>query len=146
MSHTKQASKRKRSRKAVPALSAAGLALSLAGGASAAVGVPTTDTPARQTETSQQIALAEEEVCDVSLGTYYVFDKEHGEAARPRVRFAMAAGGCGCSGCSGCGGCWTGTYYENSVFGNGAAPPHHPGKPAQKSARSPKHKKAAKNP
>ena len=135
MPHAKQVSKRKRSRKTVPALGAAGLALSLANGASAAIGAPAADMPTPQTTVSQEITLAEEEISDVSLATFYVFDKEHAGTHRPGLRLAMAHAGCGgCAGCSSCG-CWTGTYYDGSVFGNDANPPHHPVKPAHKSAR-----------
>ena len=144
MSHAKQTSKRKRSRKTVPALGAAGLALSLASGASAATGGPLADPPAARAAVNQSVALAEEEISDVSLGTFYVSDKEHG--GKPRVRLAMGGSGCGCSGCTGCGGCWTGTYYDNSVFGNDANPPRHPVKPARKSAHVAKAKHALKNP
>jgi hypothetical protein len=144
MPHAKQVSKRKRSRKTVPALGAAGLALSLASGASAAIGAPAADTTAPQSAVSQAITLAEEEISDVSLATFYVFDKEHTGTRRPGLRLAMA-GGAGCAGCGGCG-CWTGTYYDSSVFGNEANPPHHPVKPAHKYAHPVKHKRVVKNP
>ncbi len=144
MSHAKRTSKRKRSRKAVPALGAAGLALSLASGASAAIGGPAADAPAAQTTVSHEIILAEEEIRDVSLATFYVFDNEHAGTRRLSVRLAMAGGG-GCAGCSGSG-CWTGTYYDGSVIGNEANPPHHPVKPAHKYARPVKHKRVVKNP
>jgi hypothetical protein len=46
--------------------------------------------------------LSDEEVSDVSLATFYVFEAEN-PAALPRGRRAVA-GGCGCSvGCGGCG-------------------------------------------
>ena len=49
------------------------------------------------------IDLSDEEISDVSLATFYVFDAEN-PAALPRGQRAVA-GGCGC-GCSvGCGGC-----------------------------------------
>ena len=64
MSHAKQSSDRKRLKKAAPVLgAAAGLSLSLASGS------PAGPAPHR-------IILAEEEVSDVSLATFYVFDKE----------------------------------------------------------------------
>jgi hypothetical protein len=70
MSHTKEASKRKRRRKAVPVLGAAGV-LSLAGGAaSAATTAPTADMPSRDTA-QRHVFLGEEEVADVSLATFY---------------------------------------------------------------------------
>jgi hypothetical protein len=102
MLHTKQASKRKRRSKAVPVLGAAGL-LSLAGGASTQAAGPAADIPARHVEPSHQLTLSEEEVSDVSLATFYVFDKENAAAASPGVQ--LVRGGCGgCGGCRGCGG------------------------------------------
>ncbi len=141
----KQASKRRRRRKAIPVLGAAGLSLSLAGGAAAAIGASPTDMATRQADVSQRIALAEEEITDVSLATFYVFDKEQTGTPRPGLRLAMGASGCGCGAC---GGCWTGTYYEGSVFGGqgGAKPPHHPAKPARKDAHVNKRTPAPKNP
>jgi len=95
MSHAKQAStKLKRSINAVPVLSAAGLSLSLASGAFAAMGRPAADMP-----TSHEITLCEEEISDVSLATFYVFDNEKAGTFRRRIK--LAAGGCG--GCGGCG-------------------------------------------
>jgi hypothetical protein len=147
MSQAKQTSKRKRSRKAIPILGAAGLSLSLAGGAAAAASAPVGDTATRQAGISQKITLAEEEITDVSLATFYVFDREHAGTPRPGVRMAMAACG-GCAGCGSCGGCWTGTYYEGSVFGgnSGAKVLHHPAKPARKEKYAHKGKPAPKNP
>ena len=75
MSHAKQASTRKRRSKTVPILGAAGL-LSLASGASAQ-GVGPVGTMPTHTDASHEIALSEEEVSDVSLATFYVFDKEN---------------------------------------------------------------------
>ena len=75
MLHAKQASKRKRRSKAVPVLGAAGL-LSLAGGVSTQAAGPAADIPARHVQPSHEITLSEVEVSDVSLATFYVFDKE----------------------------------------------------------------------
>ena len=72
MSH-KQASKRTGRTKAVTALGAAGL-LSLAGGASAAIVGPAE--PTEDTASRHVITLSEEEISDVSLATFYVFDNE----------------------------------------------------------------------
>jgi hypothetical protein len=49
--------------------------------------------------------LSEEEISDVSLGTFYVFDKEN--AGKSGEQYAQrGCGGCrGCRGCRGCGGC-----------------------------------------
>jgi hypothetical protein len=102
MPRVKQASKKKRVTKAVPALGAAGLTFSLMGGASAAV-VPANDeslTP--NYSPNHQLTLGEEEIADVSLATFYVFDKELAAAAKDGVQMAR---GCGCRGCGGCRGC-----------------------------------------
>jgi hypothetical protein len=132
MSRVKQALNRKRSSKAVPILGAAGLSLTLAGGASAATAAPVTAMPAQSSAAGHEITLREEEVADVSLATFYVFDKENAGPFRPGVRLAMAAGCGGCAGCSGCG-CWTGSYYTSSVFGHdGYPPPPAPLRPAHR--------------
>ena len=129
MSHAKQVSRRNRRSKALPLLGAAGLSLSLASGASATTGGPAADPLTRNTGVSHEITLSEEEISDVSLATFCVFDKENAGAFRPGVRLAMGAGGC--AGCGGCG-CWTGTYYTSPVFGNDAYPPPRPDRPAHR--------------
>jgi hypothetical protein len=147
MSRVKQASKRIRSSKAipvtaisvkaVPVLGAAGLSLALAGGASAATEAPAAAVPAQSSAAGHEITLREEEVADVSLATFYVFDKENAGPFRPGIRLAMGVGGCGgCAGCSGCG-CWTGTYYTSPAFGDDAYPP--PGRPFHRYAHAPRH-------
>jgi hypothetical protein len=83
MSHAKQVSKRRSRAKAVTVLGVAGT-LSLAAGASAVS--PTVDTPTENTA----ITLGEEEISDVSLATFYVFDNENAGAHRPGVQFAKA--------------------------------------------------------
>src|SRR5262249_17673390 len=96
-----------------------GVSLSLAGGASAATAVPAAEVPSWDTS-PPQITLSEEEIADVSLGTFYVFDKENAGTPRLGGRVARGCGpfggwrcgrgcgcrcgGCGCGGC-GCGGC-----------------------------------------
>jgi hypothetical protein len=102
MPRVKQASKRKRVTKTVPVLGAAGLTFSLAGGASAAV-APTTDMPRTPNiAPGHEFSLSEEEISDVSLATFYVFDKENTGSLRG---FVQEARGCGCRGCGGCRGC-----------------------------------------
>src|SRR6266403_988211 len=102
MPRAKQASKRKRVTKAVPVLGAAGLTFSLVGGASAAV-TPTTDAPRTPNiAPGHEFSLTEEEISDVSLATFYVFDKENTGSLRG---FVQEARGCGCRGCGGCRGC-----------------------------------------
>ncbi len=91
MPRVKQTSKKKRVTKAaVPALGAAGLTFSLVGGASAAA-VPTADV--QQTPNlapTQALTLGEEEIADVSLATFYVFDKENTAQAQGGVQVAWA--------------------------------------------------------
>jgi len=118
MPRVKQASKQKRVTKAVPALGAAGLTFSLVGGASAAVAPANEESQTSNYSPSHQITLGEEEIADVSLATFYVFDKEGADAARNGVQVAWGCrcGGCrgcrcgaGCRGCRcGCGGCGVG--------------------------------------
>jgi len=118
MAHKKQTSKRWRRSKALPVLGIAGASLSLAGAAAASTGGPAADLPSENTTPRQQIFLGEEELSDVSLATFYVFDKEN--AAKPQLGERVAQWRCGCGrcgcgrcgcgwrgcvGCAGCGGC-----------------------------------------
>ena len=123
MSQPKQASKQKRRACAVPLLGAAGLSLSLASGASAATEVPVTDAPTQDTGVSHEIFLGEEEISDVSLATFYVFDKENPQTSWPRVQLAHGCGGggggCGCGG-GGHGGCGCGGGHGGCGCSGGA--------------------------
>src|SRR6202047_5013907 len=110
MAKTKQTAKRSRVKKALPVLGLAGVSFSLVGGASGSAA--TADTPSPNTSPRQEVFLGEEELSDVSLATFYVFDKEN--AAKPQAGQQLAwwrCGGCGrcggCAGCAwrGCGGC-----------------------------------------
>ena len=87
MSHRKQPSKRK----LAPTLGAAGLSLSLAGGVSAAGATPTADVQTQNTKVSHEITLYEEEISDVSLGTFYAFGNENIRKSRGGVRLQPAA-------------------------------------------------------
>jgi hypothetical protein len=115
MPKAREASKKKRVAKAVPALGAAGLTFSMIGGASAAA-VPTQDAPKNPLlATGVEVTLGIEEISDVSLATFYVFDKENAGSVRGMVQEARGCGRCGgcrgcrgcrsCRGCAGCGGC-----------------------------------------
>jgi hypothetical protein len=107
MSRVKQASKQNSTTKAaaLKVLGAAGLSFSLVGSASASTmptaGIPQSD----NTSPNQRFVLSEEEMIDVSLATFYVFDRENVGSG---VREARGCGGCGrgggCGGCRGCGG------------------------------------------
>jgi hypothetical protein len=93
--------KRKRVPKAVPALGAAGLTFSLVAGASASV-APINDVPQIPNYSPRhEITLSDEEIADVSLATFYVFDKENAAAAQGSFQLARG-GGCGHGG-GGCG-------------------------------------------
>src|SRR6516164_924049 len=113
MFRVKHASKRKRLTKAaaVTALGAAGLGLSLVGSASAST-LPAADIPQSDNNWSEhRFVLGEEEMADVSLATFHLFDKEHGTAGFQQTAWGCRCGGCGCGGCGGCGrcragGCW----------------------------------------
>ena len=120
MRRTKQASKRTSRKEVVPVLGAVGVSLSLTGSASAATAGPVPDVPSADATSSHGIILTEEEVADVSLGTFFVFDKENSGPSRFGEQYARGCGcrcggcrGCGrgcraCRGCAGCGGCGCG--------------------------------------
>jgi hypothetical protein len=105
MSHAKRASKRRSRAKAVTVLGVAAT-LSLAAGASGAAVGPVGDTPAENT--APVITLGEEEISDVSLSTFYVFDNENAGARRPGLQLTQRTRSRprqGCGGCAGdCGG------------------------------------------
>lgn len=142
MWHTKQASPRRRRNKAAPILGAAGLSLSLASGAAAATGAVPAAAPTHKTLTGHQVTMADEEISDVSLATFYVFDKE--DAAPPRRGMRLAIGGCGACGCGcgcySCGACWGGNYYTGPVFGEPSYPP-----PPAYRPRTHRHRQTSKN-
>jgi hypothetical protein len=133
MSHPKQPSKRK----LAPALGVAGLSLSLAGGVSAASAAPTADIQTLNTKVSHEITLYEEEISDVSLGTFYVFDKEKVGTFRG-LKLAQGMGcrggmgaGCGGGGGNGCASCAVSTYSGAAPFSNYVSRPRY-SKPARK--------------
>jgi len=107
MPRVKQASKQKRKTKAaMKVLGVAGLSFSMVGSTSASTmptaGIPKSD----NTSPNQRFVLSEEEMSDVSLATFYVFDRENVGGG---VQLARGCGGCGhgggCGGCRGGGGC-----------------------------------------
>ena len=122
MARARTNSKRNTRKKVVPALGVAGLSLGMAGGASASAAGSAVDVPVKNTATHHELFLGEEEISDVSLSTFYVFDKEN--TSTSLVGFEKVAWGCrcgcrgcrcgfracrcgwrGCDGCGGCGGC-----------------------------------------
>src|SRR6476620_10393228 len=97
MSGDKRISNKRASRKgAVAALGVAG-ALSLSGACSASAST----SPTGGAQQSTRVLLAEEEISDVSLSTFYVFDREN--SLRGGVQFA-AGKGCAAGPGHGCGG------------------------------------------
>ena len=88
MAQAKQASKRKRVNTSLPVLGAAGVSLAVAGGASATA--PTANV--QDTGSRTVITLSEEEIADVNLATFYVFDKE--DARIPQAGVQLAWRGC----------------------------------------------------
>ena len=92
MARAKQASKRKRPMKVLP-WGAAGLSLAMAGGASAAV-APTTK--GQHSAPPPVITLGEEELSDVSLSKFFVYDRETTASNKLGLQYAQRCGGrCG---------------------------------------------------
>jgi hypothetical protein len=108
MPRVKQASKHARTTKAaaVTALGTAGLGLSLGGSASANT-IPTADFPqSHNIPPDQRFVLGEEEMADVSLATFHLFDKEIDRSDMQQLAVVVVRRGCGgCRGCRGCRGC-----------------------------------------
>ena len=118
MPRVKQASKQKRTTKAaaVTVLGATGLGFSLLGSASAST-MPAADiAQSDNIPPNQRFVLSEEEMADVSLATFHLFDNEvvgRGVQLAQRGCRGCAARGCrgcaarGCRGCAvrGCRGC-----------------------------------------
>ena len=99
----KRSSKRKPRSKALPALGFAGVSLSMASGACASTDEASASTP--PPSQGNELFLGEEELSDVSLATFYVFDKENTGAPPPAQKLRLArCGGCGGGGGCGCGG------------------------------------------
>ena len=100
MAQAKQASKRKRVNTSLPVLGAAGVSLAVAGGASATAPTATV----QDTGSRTVITLSEEEIADVNLATFYVFDKEDARIPQAGVQLAWR----GCRGCRACRACRVG--------------------------------------
>ena len=100
MPRVKQASKQKRTTKAaaVTVLGATGLGVSASASTMPAADIAQSD----NTPPNQRFVLSEEEMADVSLATFHLFDKENVGSG---VQLARACGGCrGCAAraCRGC--------------------------------------------
>jgi hypothetical protein len=117
MAQAKDSPKRNSRKRVAPALGIAGVSLAMAGGASASTAGSAVEVPVQNTATHHELFLGEEEISDVSLSTFYVFDKENDATLKTGVKTAWRGcrcGGCargcrcgwrGCGGCGGCGGC-----------------------------------------
>jgi hypothetical protein len=122
MAWIKQAGKKNSTSNAAAAatLGAAGLAagfgLSLGAGSAFASTLPAADVPQADHSlpgSGQRFVLGEEEMADVNLATFHLFDKENGAAAGQQIAWVGRCGGCRgcgwrgcrCGGCRGCGGC-----------------------------------------
>jgi hypothetical protein len=99
MARAKQASKRKRPKIALPVWGAAGMSLAMAGGASAGVATTEKASPQR-TALPSVVTLGEEELADVSLSTFFVFDRENTAASRLSDKIQLAQRCRGCRGCA----------------------------------------------
>ena len=104
MPRVKQTSKQKRTTNAaaVTVLGATGLGFSLLGSASASTAPAADIAQSDNTSPNQRFVLSEEEMADVRLATFHLFDKEN---VGRGVQLARACGGCrGCAarGCRGC--------------------------------------------
>jgi hypothetical protein len=118
MPQVKQAARQKRTTKAA-AMTVGAAGLGLVGSASASA-IPTTDiAQSDNTSPNARLVLGEEEMADVTLATFHLFDKEHiGIGVQEVAVVVRGCGGCrgcracrgcrvwrGCGGCGGCGGC-----------------------------------------
>jgi hypothetical protein len=117
MAQANRASRGKRPSKAVSVLGIAGMSLAASTGGSQA-GMPASEGPTLGSATDilwQNAApfripmLDEEEISDVSLATFYLYDKDNLGTSRAGIQQAAFRGGCGCGhgcggGCRGCGG------------------------------------------
>jgi hypothetical protein len=107
MAQARQGSKKRKpsSKAALHMWGTAGLSLAMAGNASA--NAPAVEGP--PPDSVKRIVLSEEEIADVSLGTFYVFDREREASPGLRLAAGRCGGGCGCGGHGGgCGGCHAG--------------------------------------
>ena len=112
MTQARRSSKRKRGKSAL-ALGAAGVSLAMTGAASATA--PATNVPSQ--DNARRFILTEEEISDVSLTTFQVFDRENPPLSQGiKVARGGGCGGCGCGhGGGGGGGC------AHAGFGGGCA-------------------------
>ncbi len=103
MSQVKRA-KARRSKTALSVLSLAGLSLAAT---TATTSKSVAGMPSPATTPVQAFTLGEEEISDVTLATFHLFDKDSVEQSRSILHLTACRGGCGCGGRGGCrgGGC-----------------------------------------
>jgi hypothetical protein len=99
MARANNSSKRNSRKRAAPALAIAGVSLAMAGGASASTAGSAVDVPMQNIATHHELFLGEEEISDVNLSTFYVFDNENDATLRGGVKTAYWRG-CRCGGCA----------------------------------------------
>ena len=119
MRRVKRASRKKRTTRAaaVTVLGAAGLGLSLFGSATGST-MPTPYIPQSDISPNQRFVLGEEEMQDVSLATFHLFDRENVGSAMQLARGGCGGCGCGHGGGGGCGrGCGGGGGCGHAGFG-----------------------------
>ena len=104
MARAQQLQKRKRRKTALPVVSGvAVVALAMTGSASAAANPTAPRAMARDAALSHEITIGEEEISDVSLSTFSLFDKENHLRTDDNVRVAARCGRCGrCGGAGRC--------------------------------------------
>ena len=120
MTQARRSSIRKR-KKAALALGAAGVSLAMTGAASATA--PATNVPSQ--DNARRLILTEEEISDVSLATFQVFDRENPPLSQG-IRVARG-GGCGCGHGGGGGGCAHGGGGGGCAHGGGCGGCAHAG-------------------
>jgi hypothetical protein len=94
---------------AAPVVGAVGASMALAGGAYA-TGVigSTSEASSANDMLGPQIYMSDEEIADVNLGTFFVFDRENLKTVGEQFAQRGCRGGagrCAVAGCRGCGGC-----------------------------------------
>ena len=97
--------RRAKTKRSKTALSVFGLAgISLAATTAATTNESLAGMPSPATAPVQAFTLGEEEISDVTLATFHLFDKDSVEQSRSLLHLTACRGGCGCGG-RGCGGC-----------------------------------------
>src|SRR5215203_2378700 len=106
MATMKQNRRRKRTI-AVPLVGAVGASMAVAGGAYATGVVGSPSGPSLKNDVpGPQINLSEEEISDVNLGTFFVFDRENlEEYGEQYAQRGCSVGVRACRACAGCSGC-----------------------------------------